>query len=65
MGENHKKQKQLYGYFKLQAHLIPARRPDLMIITKKKKKKKKKKKETLPNRGFCHLGGPPSENQRK
>ena len=28
-------------------HLIPARRPDLIIINKKKKKKKKKKEREL------------------
>ena len=27
-------------------HLIPARRPDLIIINKKKKKKRKKKRES-------------------
>ena len=30
-------------------HLIPARRPDLIIINKKKKKKKKKERENLQN----------------
>ena len=33
-------------YFKIQlVHLIPERKPDLVMINKKKKKKKKKKRE--------------------
>ena len=57
---NHK----VLGDFEIQAdHLIPVRRPDLVII--EKKKKKKKKTENLPYCGLCCSGGPRSENQRK
>ena len=43
--------------FKIQTdHLIPARRPDLVIVNKK---------ENLSSSGLCCPGGPQSENQRK
>ena len=38
-------------------HLIPARRPDRVLI--------KKKKGTCNIVAFCHIGGPSSENKRK
>ena len=38
-------------------HLIPARRPDLVLIDEKKKKKKK----NLPSSGFCCFSGSQSE----
>ena len=43
-------------------HLIPARRPDLVIINQKKKKKKKR--EPAESR-HCNPRRPESENQRQ
>ena len=40
--------------------VIPARRPDLELSNQKKKKK-----DNLSFSGFCHSGGPRSENKRK
>ena len=40
-------------------HLIPARRPDLIIINKKKKKKK----ENLKNCLLCCPGGPQNKSE--
>ena len=45
-------------------HLIPARRPDLIIINKKKKKKKKKEKENLQNCRLCCPGWPQNKTER-
>ena len=45
-------------------HLIPARRPDLIIIKKKKKKKKKKRKENLQNSRLCCPGRPQNKTER-
>ena len=44
-------------------HLIPARRPDLIIINKKKKKKKKEK-ENLQNSRLCCPGRPKDKSER-
>ena len=53
--ENETYKKTLW-YFETQTdYLIPARRPDLLIIDKKKKKKKKKRKNLLKS-GFCYPG---------
>ena len=54
----------LWDYFETQIdYLIPARRPDNILLMKKKKIKKKKK--NLPSSGFWHFGRPQSENKRK
>ena len=41
-------------------HLIPARRPDLILINKKKKKK-----ENLKNCWLCCPGGPQNKSEGK
>ena len=56
--------KKLLWHFNIQTdHLIPARRPDLIIINKKKKKKKKK--ENLQNCRLCCPGGPQNKSEGK
>ena len=51
----------IFGDFEIPTdHLIPTRRPYLMIIEKEKKKEK-----NLPNRGLCCPSGSQSENLRK
>ena len=48
-------------HFEIQIdNLIPARRPELVIINKKQKQKK-----YLPNGGLCHPSEPQRENERK
>ena len=55
---------QLLWDFNIQTdHLIPARRPDLIIINKKKKKKKKK--EDMQNCRLCCPGGPQNISEGK
>ena len=39
-------------------HLIPARKPDLVVINQKKKK------EVVHSNGFCNASRPQSENEK-
>ena len=59
-------QKLLWDFNIKTDHLIPVRRPDLIIINKKKKKKKKrKKKENLQNCRICCPSGPQNKSEEK
>ena len=61
MNETHKS---LWNFEIPTDHLIPVRRPDIVIAKKKKKKKKRKEKGNLPNRGLYRSRRLQSENQR-
>ena len=59
------KQKVVWDFETQMDYQIPARTPDLVIISKKKRKKKKKKRENQPKSKLCHSSRPQCENQRK